>query len=109
MNKINIWKIKQALKNPDENIKNIIGNNNINKRLFFNFCFIYNCKEEMTNEIMFYDKNYNQSNNDFFYILQDFEHEDGDCDCDFFDSDSNELDDNIFYPNEFSFFNKKPL
>lgn len=81
MNKISVSTLKNELKYSENEQKNIFGENNFNERLYYKFYFVYNCKEQMTKEIMYFDNEYNNNYMDFFLILQDIEHKDGKCKC----------------------------
>ncbi len=60
------------------------------KNLKNNFYFIYNVEEKQINKINFKHEKFEK---DFFLLIQDFEHENGDCESDFSsESDSSEND-----------------
>ena len=84
---MDFYNLEKILKNSKE------GNIEV-KNLKNNFYFIYNCKEKAINKINFNHKKFEK---DFFLIICDFEHENGDCDSEFSsepDSSENDLGDN---------------
>ena len=107
MNSITNSKLKQIIKKSEKNFVKEDEDGFLKN----NFYFIYNCKEGISKEIVLEDSKYN---NDFFFILYDFEHESGDCDSENssrFDSEENDDDDeeddedDRNYLDEFSIFN----